>query len=126
MAGHGRPGQDPRHALGARGEELAARWYEERGFTVLDRNWRRREGELDLVLGRGDLVVFCEVKTRRGLGFGAPAEAVSWQKQRRIRTLAALWLRAAPRPRATLRFDVVSILVPAGRAPEITVLEAAF
>jgi putative endonuclease len=92
---------------------------------VLARNWRCREGELDLITRAGATLVFCEVKTRSGARFGEPAEAVSRTKQARIRRLAARWLqehreRLGPRP-AVLRFDVVAILD--GR---IEVLEAAF
>ena len=82
-----------------------------RATTVLDRNWRCREGELDLVVARGRAVVFCEVKTRRGTAFGAPVEAVTLTKQRRLRTLALRWLSRAPEHRAPeLRFDVASVL----------------
>ena len=66
------PRPDPRRALGTSGEEAVARWYEREGYEILDRNWRVREGEIDLVVRRGTTVVFCEVKTRRGTGFGLP------------------------------------------------------
>ena len=79
-------------ALGARGEDAVARWYRGAGYQVLDRNWRCREGELDLIVARPGELVFCEVKTRRGTAFGAPFEAVTNAKQRRIRTLALRWL----------------------------------
>jgi putative endonuclease len=120
------PGRDPRRALGDAGEDLAASWYASRGYELLDRNWRCREGELDLVVGADRLVVFCEVKTRRGDAFGAPFEAVTGTKQRRLRGLALRWLDAHPGSGAELRFDVVSIVSRRGRAPEIEVLEAAF
>lgn len=110
-----------RQALGAKGEALAAQWYVERGYTVLDRNWRTREGELDLVLARGGQVVFCEVKTRSSNAFGTPAEAVTWAKQRRIRGLAASWLRTSPRGWPDVRFDVAGVI---GRRVEV--IEAAF
>jgi putative endonuclease len=81
---------------------------------VLDRNWRCREGELDLVVRRGRVLVFCEVKARSGTSFGMPAEAVSPSKQARIRRLAARWLaehRGPPaRSPAQIRFDVAAIL----------------
>lgn len=110
-----------RQALGAAGEAQAARWYEAHGFTVLARNWRCRQGELDLVLGRDGLVVFCEVKTRTSDAFGAPMEAVTRAKQVRLRRLAAAWIdQAATRPRE-VRFDVASVL--AGR---LDVIEGAF
>ena len=74
------------------GEDLAARWYEEHGYEVLERNWRRREGEVDLIVRRGPTVVFCEVKTRSSDRFGTGAESVLPAKQRRIRRLASRWL----------------------------------
>jgi putative endonuclease len=73
-----RPNHD--HELGRRGEDLAASYLESHGLVVLSRNWRCREGELDLVLTDGEQVVVCEVKTRAGTGFGTPAEAVDDEK----------------------------------------------
>ena len=123
----GRPHQDhdQRRALGAEGEELAARWYEAQGYEVLERNWRRREGEVDLIVRRGATVVFTEVKTRSTDRFGTGAESVLPAKQRRIRRLASRWLAeltpAVGRARVELRFDVVSIT-----AGEVDVIEDAF
>lgn len=112
---------DLRRALGASGEALAATWYETRGYDVLDRNWRRREGEIDLVVQRQRLVVFCEVKARTTSAFGLPGEAVTYAKQQRLRRLATRWLEeAALRPRE-IRFDVASVL-----AGQIEVIEGAF
>ena len=99
-----------RQALGAHGEALVARWYEEQGYTVLARNWRVAEGELDLVLGRDRLVVVCEVKTRSTDRFGSPLEAVTALKQRRIRRLTALWLSASGHGPCQIRFDVAAVL----------------
>ncbi len=118
--------RDPRRALGATGEDLAAAWYEERGYKVLDRNWRCTQGEIDLVLGTSAVVVFCEVKTRRSAAFGAPFEAVTVSKQRRIRVLAAKWLEAHPQRGVDLRFDVASVYAPKDAAPRIEVIQAAF
>ena len=115
-----------RRALGARGESLAGDWYVERGYTILDRNWRTRRGELDLILESDGVIVFCEVKTRTSDAFGAGVEAVTREKQLRIRRLATQWLDAHDRPHRGLRFDVVSILVPRSGRPEIDVYEAAF
>ncbi|TQF67096.1 YraN family protein [Rhodococcus spelaei] len=112
--------------LGARGEDLAVEHLVGRGMTVLERNWRCRYGELDVIARDGEAVVFVEVKTRSGRGFGTPAEAVTFAKQSRIRRLAGLWLRAQPRGWARVRFDVVAIVVEAGRQPEIVHLEAVF
>ncbi len=106
-------GRDNRRALGAAGEAVAAQWYLDNGYEILDRNWRRREGELDLVVGHGKTVVFCEVKARTSDRFGSGVESVLEAKQRRIRRLAARWLSeltpASGRARVDVRFDVVSI-----------------
>jgi putative endonuclease len=92
---------------------------------VLERNWRRRQGEVDLIVRRGRTVAFCEVKVRSSDRFGTGAEAVMGPKQRRIRRLATRWLSelvpATGRDRVELRFDVVSIT--AGR---VEVIEGAF
>ena len=117
-----RPSGDPRRALGAAGEAQAARWYRRRGYEVLDRNWRCREGEIDLIVRRGREVVISEVKTRSSAAFGHPAEAVTVAKQQRLRRLAAAWIEArAPFRPASVRFDVVAIL-----AGEIEVIQDAF
>lgn len=113
-------------ALGAMGEELAAERLTASGMRILDRNWRCRHGELDLVAVDGDTVVFVEVKTRSGLGFGSPAEAVTYAKQRRIRMLAQRWLSASERHWPHVRFDVVAVLVGRRREPEVTHLTAVF
>lgn len=118
---------DARRTLGDAGEELVARWYEDGGYRVLDRNWRCREGELDVIVARGQVLVFCEVKTRRSTAFGTPAEAVTVSKQRRIRGLAMRWLDEHPAARArTLRFDVASVLAARGTPPVVDVIEGAF
>ncbi len=107
-------------ALGRWGEARVARHYESAGYVVLDRNWRVRGGELDLVLARDDEIVFCEVKTRRSERFGAGVEAIDRRKQRFVRRTAAGWLDAHER-RGRLRFDVASVV---GR--RIDVIEGAF
>jgi len=112
---------DRRRALGADGEAQAAAWYEARGYDVVARNWRCRDGELDLVVRRGGVLVFAEVKTRTSARFGAPAEAVTPAKQRRLRRLAMRYLADSQTTAAELRFDVVAIL-----AGELEVIEAAF
>lgn len=107
-------------ALGRWGEARVARHYESEGYRVLDRNWRVRGGELDLVLGRGEEIVFCEVKTRRSDRFGVGFEAVDPRKQRVVRRTAARWLEAHGR-RGRLRFDVASVM-----GPRLEVIEGAF
>lgn len=95
--------------VGRGGEALAAVWYENNGYRILDRNWRTRSGELDLVAARDDVVVFCEVKTRTTHRFGSGADAVGWDKQRRVRALAVEWLQSADRHYANVRFDVADV-----------------
>jgi putative endonuclease len=116
---------DHRRALGADGESLARAWYEERGYEILEQNWRRREGEVDLIVRNGRTVAFCEVKTRTDDRFGTGAEAVVVPKQRRLRRLATRWLSeltpAVGRDRVDVRFDVVSIT-----GGEVEVIENAF
>ena len=106
-----------RRRLGDAGEALASAWYEAAGYEVLDRNWRCRHGEIDLVCRSGGTVVICEVKTRRSSAFGTPAEAVDRAKRRRLRVLAASWLRARGVRCESVRFDVASVM--AGRV-EVT------
>jgi len=103
---------DARRRLGAEGEEAAAGWYTEQGYEVLARNWRVREGEIDLVLAGEGTLVFCEVKTRSSDRFGSGLEAVTAAKQRRLRRLAGIYLSRGDTgcvPRRTIRFDVAAV-----------------
>ncbi len=99
-----------RQALGAKGEALAARWYTDNGYEVVARNWRCREGEIDLIVRRRRTIVFCEVKTRTSDAFGLPAEAVTRAKRERLRHLAAKWLDESPVKPVGIRFDVAAVL----------------
>src|SRR5690242_12930757 len=112
--------------LGLHGERIAAAYLTDAGLRVLDRNWRCREGELDIVAREGDALVFCEVKTRRGTGFGHPVEAVTPTKQRRLRLLAQRWLAAHDEHAPDLRFDVVGVLVPPAGPARVVHLRGAF
>ena len=112
---------DPRRALGASGEDAAARAYLRAGWSVVARNWRCREGELDLVLARDGVLAFCEVKTRTTDRYGGAAAAVTRVKQARIRRLAMRWLAESERRAARLRFDVAVV-----RGDEVEIIEAAF
>jgi len=110
-----------RQALGDHGEALVEQWYAERGYELLARKWRHSAGEIDLVVRRGRVLAFCEVKTRTGDRFGTAAEAVNPAKQRRIRLGASAYLRVAP-----LRFGVVRFDVACVHGKEVEVIEAAF
>ncbi len=116
---------DARRIVGDAGEDAVAAWYEAAGYSIVARNWRVREGELDVIARRGAVLVFCEAKTRRGETFGTPAEAVTARKQARIRGLAAQWLAAHHARVDVLRFDVASVR-PDGRGWIVDVIEAAF
>ncbi len=116
-----------RQALGRYGEQLAVEHLQGAGMQVLDRNWRCRDGEIDVVARDGTTVVFVEVKARSGTGFGEPAEAVTLSKARRLRRLACRWLdENRPPEAAELRFDVVSVVRRRGYAPELVHLQGAF
>ncbi len=115
-----------RAELGALGEQLAVEHLGALGLTILTRNWRCRYGELDIIAADIDsgTVIFVEVKTRTGDGFGGLAEAVTPAKLRRLRRLASLWLAAQDRRWATLRIDVVGVRIGRRRTPEIMHLRA--
>lgn len=113
---------DKRRELGQTGEDAVAAWYERHGYEVVARNWRCREGELDLIVRHERVFVFCEVKTRSSTAFGAPVEAVGRTKQARLRRLAARWLQdGAPLRAKEIRFDVASVL-----DGQIEIVEGAF
>lgn len=110
-----------RRRVGIAGEDLAAAWYVEQGYEIVDRNWRCRSGEIDLVVRRGPTTVFCEVKSRSSLAFGSPLEAIDHRKRQRLRRLAAQWIDASPTRAGEIRFDVAAVL-----AGELEVVEGAF
>lgn len=111
--------------IGPRGEDAAAEAYRRRGYRIVARNWRCRIGELDLVVERRGVLVFCEVKSRRGRAFGVGYEAVTRRKQAKLRSLAEAFLQAAgSRPQA-IRFDVASVAVR-GERSVVELFEDAF
>jgi putative endonuclease len=126
-----RVSDDPRHRLGQLGEKLAAEHLSRRGFQVVERNYRTRWGELDIVAFDGKTLAFCEVKTRRlapGAG-GSPFDAIRTGKRSRVRKMAGTWLiERTDRPYAdVLRFDAIGVTFdPAGRLVGIEHLEGAF
>jgi putative endonuclease len=116
---------DPRRTIGASGEDAALRAHRARGYRAVDRKWRCRAGELDLVLARRGTLVFCEVKTRSGGRFGGGYEAVTWAKRRKLRQLAELYLQAHGVRPHRIRFDVASVWLGGG-PPAVEVFEDAF
>jgi putative endonuclease len=109
--------------LGRRGEEVAALWLEQRGYRVLNRNWRCRAGELDLVVERDDTTVFVEVKTRTSIAFGHPFEAITPVKANRLRRLAAEWCAERDEPVGALRIDAVAVIDAWSAEPRVEHLE---
>ncbi|CAM4073838.1 YraN family protein [Mycobacterium senriense] len=128
-AGHGAPMTTEttmtRIQLGAMGEALAVDYLMRMGLRILQRNWRCRYGELDII-ARDDAtstVVFVEVKTRTGDGYGGLAHAVTPRKVLRLRRLAGLWLAGQEQRCAAIRIDVIGVRVGRRRTPEITHLQ---
>ena len=114
---------DARRARGILGEDIAARHLAEQGYEIIERNFRTRYGELDLVAADSGCIVFCEVKTRVGAGRSGPAtglDAIGHAKRRRLRAMAGQWLRSRPPGisrvrRSRLRFDAIGVtLSPRG------------
>ncbi len=106
-----------RAQLGNYGENQAAVYLERAGLEIIDRNWRHsRDGEIDLIALDGEVVVFVEVKTRRGIGAGLASEAVTQTKLNRIRFLGATW-SAEQKQFVDYRFDIVGVYVRDGREP---------
>lgn len=105
--------------VGRDGEDLARRWLEQSGLEVIERNWRCREGEIDLVALDGDDLVIVEVKTRRTLRLGHPAEAVTPRKLARLRRLAGLWLTESARHASGVRVDVIAVWMPDGHPARV-------
>jgi putative endonuclease len=101
---------NPKDLLGQQGEQLAAKFLTDAGLSVLARNWRCPLGEIDIVALDGRTLVVCEVKTRSGVRFGTPLEAITWQKARRLRGLAIAWVRAQGLVFDQIRIDVIGVL----------------
>lgn len=117
-------GESDNRSVGQRGEDLAAAELERQGLTVIARNWRCRNGELDIiavetVAGRRT-VVFCEVKCRTGLGFGDPLESITYAKRHKLRQLAAEWLATAGVRPEGVRLDAIGVVLLPGVKPTLT------
>ena len=123
--------------VGNRGEDIAAAYLEAIGYRILHRNYRFGRLELDLICyeppgdglnvvpGQGE-IVFAEVKTRSGLGFGRPEEAISETKRRRIAQAAQAWLREQSMEQASCRFDVIAVVLQKDADPIVTHFKQAF
>ena len=117
-------------ALGRAGEQLAAEHLIRCGYTVIERNWRCRQGEIDIIardgIGKSAVTVFVEVKTRSGVAYGHPFEALSLTKLARLRRLAGAWCEAHPLVVGDIRIDAIAVISPAHEPPTIEHIEAVF
>jgi putative endonuclease len=100
---------DERKQFGLTGETLAERLLKQAGYRILERNYRTKLGEIDIIAKDHDTIVFIEVKTRRSGHYGSPKWAVTPRKQRKISMVALLYLKSTGQSQASARFDVVSI-----------------
>jgi len=119
------PVASDRKATGNRGEELAAKFLLRKGFRILERNYRSRRGEIDIIARKGKTLAFVEVKTDRTGRFGAPKGWVTLRKQRQIAKMASKYLQEKSLVGVDLRFDVIGISLREGK-PEIEHIENAF
>jgi len=114
-----------RQQYGAQSESLAARLLKQRGYTILETNYRTPLGEIDIIARDRDTLVFVEVKARRSLGFGGPKYAITPKKQRKISMVALYYLKTTRQSQAKARFDVVAIR-SLTEPPQVEIIRNAF
>lgn len=115
-----------RQRLGQGGEHYVARYLKNKGYRILNKNYRCKLGEIDIIARDGEELVFIEVKTRSGLSHGSPAEAVDTRKQRQISRAAQWYLTEQTLFDSPARFDVISVLLDDARQPAIEHISNAF
>lgn len=101
--------------VGKYGEDLAEQYLRDRGYLIVDRNWRCASGEIDLVASHHGRYIFVEVKTRNGSGFGHPFEAITAQKVARMRRLVSQWCLANQKSGVDVRLDAIAVVISGGR-----------
>ena len=111
--------------VGARGEKLASEFLQRRGYEILERNFKYDRGEIDLIAKKDDLIVFCEVKTRRSKTYGGGEEAVDSRKQGQIRKVAEGFISSREPGDFDYRFDVI-VVEQSGKTTKIRLIENAF
>jgi len=112
--------------VGKKGEEIALSFLRKRGYNILDRNFRCRLGELDIVAEENNQIVFIEVKTRENLSFGLPQESLDYLKKKRLTRLALFYLASRHLKNISCRFDVVAVFLKKGRVENIHLIKNAF
>lgn len=115
-----------RSRTGQLGEELAVAYLQKHGYTIVDRNYRKKFGEIDIIAREGPALVFIEVKTRRSGTFGSPAQAVTPRKQLQICRVAEDYLARHGLFDTAARFDVVTVVLTANQQAQIEIIPAAF
>jgi putative endonuclease len=115
-----------RQDVGARGEKLAVDHLKRRGYKIIQRNFRCREGEIDIIAQKGECLVFVEVRTKKNIAFGTPEESVTLSKREKLISLANAYLQAYDKPPLSWRIDVVAVeLTPENRVSRLNHIENA-
>lgn len=109
--------------LGRHGEQLAVDYLEAHHYEILDRNWRCSHGEIDIIARRDGEISFIEVKTRAGLRFGHPFEAITVRKLARLRRLVGAWCESTDARQQRIRIDAIAVFAPPNRSPQVEHLE---
>ena len=113
-------------SVGRTGEDAAVAYLMDMGYTIIDRNYRRRFGEIDIVADDHGVLVFVEVKTRRSRLFGSPFEAVDFRKQKKMSKMALDYISRHNRDNCPARFDVVAVMLHDNFLPRIELIQNAF
>ncbi|MBY0206153.1 MULTISPECIES: YraN family protein [Paenibacillus] len=121
-------GKLTRQQKGKIGEEEACRWLVKQGYSILQRNWRCRSGEVDIIAVREDLLIFVEVRSRSSnSGFGTPQESVDQRKMQQVRSTAGVYIQMSGEHTRQIRFDVIAVMMNHfGKIMSINHLENAF
>jgi len=112
--------------LGQIGEEAAIAFLEHQGFSILEKNFQNKLGEIDIIAQDGDVICFIEVKTRKTSAFGSPFESVTPAKQRQIIRVAVSYLKFKGKSDMQARFDVIAVFLEDGRAQKVEIIKNAF
>ena len=112
--------------LGERGESLAWNFLRKQGYSILEKNYRTRLGEIDVIASRDGAIIFLEVKTRRNHHFGLPEEAIDWRKRQKISRVAEAYLQTKGLENREARFDILSVTWDGIEEPHFLLLENAF
>ena len=112
--------------LGKRGEALAWNFLRKQGYSILEKNYRTRLGEVDVVAKKQGVLIFFEVKTRRDQRFGLPLEAVDWKKRQKLARVAETYVQSKGLENRAARFDILSVTWDGTGEPQFSLLEDAF